>query len=99
MEVSVMDDEQQRPAVPGDTVGLGRVVDNPANLGKPERETDPGALVEAASEDSFPASDPPTFADSPATPADGAERMDAPGDADAPADLPGTELPDREDPV
>jgi hypothetical protein len=99
MEVSIMNDEQQRPAAPGDPVGLGRVVDNPANLGKPERETDPGALVEAASQDSFPASDPPTFADSPATPADRAEGMGAPGSAGAPADLPGTELPDREDPV
>ena len=94
-----MDDEQQRPAAPGDQVGLGRVVDNASNLGHTERGADTGTTVEAASEDSFPASDPPGFADGPATPADRGEGTPVTPDADAPADLPGTELPDREDPV
>jgi hypothetical protein len=80
-----MSDERDRPASPGDRVGLGRVVANPSGLGHGEPATQEGPLVEEASEDSFPASDPPGFTTGPATPAERDED-----------DLPGTELPDRE---
>ena len=48
-----------------DRVGLGRVVEDrrPLSIGSPDPD-DPGppeSVVEEASEDSFPASDPPPF--------------------------------------
>jgi hypothetical protein len=94
-----MTDTDHRPAAPGDHVGLGRVVDNPSGLGHAELEPETGEGVEAASEDSFPASDPPGYADAPAAAADGREREATPPAEAGEADLPGTELPDRENPV
>ena len=61
--------ERDRAAAPeqhgDDRVGLGRVVEDrrPLSTGSPDPD-DPGASetgVEEASEDSFPASDPPPF--------------------------------------
>ncbi len=61
---------KERAARPGDAVGLGTVVDNPARLGRLRTPANPGEtppdepladepLVDEASEESFPASDPP----------------------------------------
>ena len=101
-----MDRDRDRPTEPGATIGLGRVVENPAGLGRDAQPTPEGPLVEEASEDSFPASDPPSFASDKATPGeraitgpDAAGRDAAgsePGPADA-GDMPGTELPDPEE--
>jgi hypothetical protein len=67
-----MDDSSERDRGAGperddatDKVGLGRVVEDrrPLSTGSPDPD-DPGAeesVVEEASEDSFPASDPPPF--------------------------------------
>jgi hypothetical protein len=56
---------------PGREVGLGRVVEDPLSIGRPEPD-DPAAAdertVRKASEDSFPASDPPTWISDKATP-------------------------------
>jgi len=51
-------DEPSRPA-PGDRVGLGRVVEDHASEAPSRRPPDD---VEEASDESFPASDPPAFA-------------------------------------
>lgn len=59
------------PPEPGTQVGLGRVVDNRAGLGEPEGDAGAAPLVEEASEDSFPASDPPVFMSDPPTPGGG----------------------------
>ena len=71
----------------GEQVGLGRVVEDRRSVGSPDEgdpgepgdrlrtdatrvaEDDP--LVQAASEDSFPASDPPNFMSDAATPREG----------------------------
>ena len=90
--------EPHRPAAPGDDVGLGRVVDNRSGLGHGEPDADRGETVEDASEASFPASDPPGFTDAPASAATSEGAGDAAPSTETP-DLPGTELPDREDPV
>jgi hypothetical protein len=70
----------------GEQVGLGRVVEDRRSTGSPDRE-DPGGpddpLVEQASEDSFPASDPPTFNADTATP-DRADRIEPPAGNDVP---------------
>jgi len=63
-----MDPHDDDPRIPGgragDQVGLGRVVENRQSTGSPG-PGDPGGPeddeVEEASEDSFPASDPPSF--------------------------------------
>ena len=94
-----MTDTDHRPAAPGDHVGLGRVVDNPSGLGHAELEPEANEAVEVASEDSFPASDAPGSMDAPAAAADGRELQTTPPDVEDEADLPGTELPDREDPL
>lgn len=67
---------------PGDQVGLGHVVANEAGIGDGEPATTDGPLVEAASEASFPASDPPGFTSEPAT---SAERHDQPPRAGTPS--------------
>lgn len=56
---------------PGDSVGLGRVVENPTGLG--ETPADAERIepdVDASSDGSFPASDPPAFSVQPVTPGD-----------------------------
>jgi hypothetical protein len=66
MDESSERDPAARPAdKDDDRVGLGRVVEDrrPLSTGSPDPD-DPGAtesVVEEASEDSFPASDPPPF--------------------------------------
>jgi hypothetical protein len=75
----------------GDQVGLGRVVeDNRRSTGSPDPDDPaPGETeVEEASEDSFPASDPPTFMSDSATPTDGGHRADEPIELPAPRDVP-----------
>jgi len=56
---------------PGERVGLGRVLEDrrpPTAMTGTERPSqDDDALVEEASEESFPASDPPTFMSGPPT--------------------------------
>ena len=91
--------DNENPAEPGQRVGLGRVVDNRAGLGRDARPAQDGPHVEEASEDSFPASDPPAYASDQATPGDRATPAREPGEPAEPGadDLPGTELPDPED--
>jgi hypothetical protein len=71
-------DERDETRIPGshagDQVGLGRVVEDRRDaVGSPDRD-DPAAsgdtVVQEASEESFPASDPPTFMSDAATPRD-----------------------------
>jgi hypothetical protein len=55
----------------GDQVGLGRVIEDRRSTGSPDNDelvADRDPAVEAASEDSFPASDPPGFTSDAATP-------------------------------
>ena len=75
----------------GDQVGLGRVVeDNRHATGSPDAGDPPsgGTDVEEASEDSFPASDPPTFMSDSATPSDRDHGSDEPIELPAPRDVP-----------
>jgi hypothetical protein len=56
---------------PGREIGLGRVVEDPLSIGRPEPDspaTGDERAVREASEDSFPASDPPTWMSDPPTP-------------------------------
>ena len=94
---------ERDPRSPATTIGLGRVVDNRRAAWATGADPEPGATtrVEDASEDSFPASDPPAYAsDAADARRTGPSASDAapsrPGDPDA-GDLPGTELPDPED--
>ena len=66
MDESNERDRGSRPAghEAGDRVGLGRVVEDhrpPAGGAGAAKPDDPADTVEEASEDSFPASDPPPF--------------------------------------
>lgn len=77
-------DQERQPGAAGRRIGLGHVVDDQLSIGTPEPD-DPGAgderAIRKASEDSFPASDPPTWMSDPATPrqpADPGEREPAP---------------------
>lgn len=63
-------------AKPGDEVGLGHVVEDSL---PPDATTE----VDEASEDSFPASDPPGFTRVPATPTDERESPVTEGDSTA----------------
>jgi hypothetical protein len=64
---------------PGASVGLGRVVENPAGLGEASGQGTAGD-PDTASQDSFPASDPPGFMAEPATPRDpGRTELPEPG--------------------
>ncbi len=65
---------------PGDTVGLGHVIEDLRSPGMPDVD-DP--TIEDASEDSFPASDPPTFSSDPATP-QALDRTEGPAPDEAP---------------
>ena len=54
---------------PGREIGLGRVVEDPLSIGRPESDDPAGGderAVRAGSEESFPASDPPTWMSDPA---------------------------------
>ena len=63
-------DHMRQPEAGARRVGLGHVVDDQLSIGRPEPD-DPGAgdehAIRKASEDSFPASDPPTWMSDPAT--------------------------------
>jgi len=73
----------------GEQVGLGRVVEDRRSTGSPDPD-DPGMpaapdapVVEQASEESFPASDPPTFNADTATPRD-RDRIEPPSGSEVP---------------
>jgi hypothetical protein len=83
----------------GDQVGLGRVIEDRRSVGSPDtgdpgepsqrlrtdatRADADDPLVEEASEDSFPASDPPTFMSDTPTPRD-PERIELPAPREVP---------------
>ena len=75
----------------GDQVGLGRVVEDHRHATGSPDPGDPSPSdrnVEEASEESFPASDPPTFMSDSATPADRDHAADEPIQLPAPRDVP-----------
>ena len=85
------DDETRTPGDDGDRVGLGRVIED--RRGQPTSTATDDAqptddTVEEASEDSFPASDPPTFMSDAATPADRDHAADEAIELPAPRDVP-----------
>jgi hypothetical protein len=75
----------------GDQVGLGRVVEDRRHAtGSPDADDPPtsGGQVEEASEDSFPASDPPGFMSDSATPTREIHDSEEPIELPAPRDVP-----------
>ena len=80
------------PAEPGTAWGsAGSWTTRAGTAGRPDRADD------EASEDSFPASDPPAYASAGPRPGTAAASRAEPEAATPSRDLPGTELPDPED--